>query len=275
MRFLVIDGYDEAGMAALDAAGATRAGELYRQLLSNYVPEDSIDVIEISRPAAPDYDPDTYDGICWTGSNLFFSGDDPIVERHIKACQMFFEKQIPQFGSCWAAQLVAEAAGGKVESNPKGREFGLARKIWLTEDGRCHPMMKGRNPSFEGYTSHGDIITAVPDNAVVLAQNAFTPVQALAVEYKGGHFWAVQYHPEYNIKELAALTRARKDGLIKQGSFYDEAHVNEYVEDLETLYSNPDRTDIAWTYGIDADVLDPAQKDIELKNWLEHFFGVK
>lgn len=274
MRFLVIDGYDEPGMAGLHAADATQAGVLYKKLLAQYVPEDSIDIIEISRTNPPNYNPDKYAGVCWTGSNLFFSESNPIVDRHIETCQMFFEKQIPQFGSCWAAQLAAVAAGGTVDSNPKGREFGMARKIWMTEEGHNHPMMQGRNPSFEGFTSHGDIITELPSGGVVLARNTFTPVQAIAVEHAGGHFWAVQYHPEYNIREIAALTRARKAGLIRQGSFRDEDHVASFVKDLEALHENPDRQDIAWTYGIDGDVLDPANKDIELKNWLSYFFGV-
>lgn len=57
-----------------------------------------------------------------------------------------YEIGLPQFGSCWAAQIAVYAAGGKVAANPKGREMGIARKIYLTDAGRIHPLMEGKPP---------------------------------------------------------------------------------------------------------------------------------
>lgn len=273
-KLLVIDGYDTEGMAFLDAAGATQAGALYAQLLSNFVDQDHIAIAEISHQQPIKINPSDYDGVCWTGSNLFFSSSNEIVQRHIDLCTEFFAHGVPQFGSCWAAQLAAKSAGGEVALNPKGREFGLARKICLTDAGVDHPMFKGKPPVFDGFTSHADIVTRLPDGATLLAGNAFSPIQALEVNHGRGVFWAVQYHPEYDCAEVAGLAEGRADALIAQGIFHDRAAVTEYVTDMRALADNAQRADLAWKYGLDDDVQDPMIKSIEVRNWLQHFFGV-
>lgn len=272
-KFLVLDCYDNAGIAGLKAAGATQAGVLYKNMLARFVPEDAVDIVEISHATAPQITLDDYQGICWTGSNLFFSAANDVVQRHIDLCLGFFEVGTPQFGSCWAAQLAAVATGGRCEQNPKGREFGIARKITLTEEGARHPMLKGRPPVFDGFTSHADIVTELPKCATHLASNAFSPVQALDVTYGKGRFWAVQYHPEYDCGEVAALTILRTADLITQGTFRDKMAAEKYVGDLRSLNSDSSRRDIAWKLGLDEDVLDMNARHIEVKNWLNFFFS--
>ncbi len=272
-KFLVLDGYDSNGIAGLKAAGATQAGVLYKNMLAHFVPEDSIDIVEISHDTAPQLNFGDYQGVCWTGSNLFFSAADDIVQRHIDLCLDFFEAGTPQFGSCWAAQLAAVATGGRCEQNPKGREFGIARKIMLTDEGAKHPMFKGKPRVFDGFTSHADIVTHLPESAAHLAGNAFSPVQAIDVTYGKGRFWAVQYHPEYDCREVAALTIVRTDDLIEQGTFRGKQALDAHVDDLMTLSCDSARQDIAWKLGLDSDVLDPNVRHIEVQNWLNYFFA--
>ena len=272
-RLLVVEGYDQAGMDALARVGATQASLLYKRMLGRFVDESMIDIALISLAQAPQIDVDGYAGVCWTGSNLFFSASDHVVQRHVDLCRLFFDKGIPQMGSCWAAQLAAVAAGGACERNPKGREFGVARKIALTDAGRDHPMFAGKRTAFDGFTSHADIVTRLPEGAVLLADNAFTPVQALEVRQGEGTFWAIQYHPEYDLAEIAALARARQDELIAQGTFADPAALEHYHADMMSLHADPSHRDIAWKWGIDEDLLDPDQRTLELRNWLAHFFG--
>ena len=273
-RILIIDGYDAAGQASLKAGNATLAGELYKSMISRFVRSENITVIDLSMEFAPKIDLQKYDGVCWTGSNLFFSKSDDVVQRHIDLSRSLFAAKIPQFGSCWAAQLAAVAAGGEVRQNPKGREFGLARKIALTEAGLSHPMYQGKPQVTSGFTSHGDIVTKLPGGATLLAGNSFSPVQALAVNYKGGEFWAVQYHPEYDCAELAALTRVRQEALTQQGTFAHKDDVQAYCDKLEILNSDPHRQDIAWLLGFDEDVLDVDIRTLEVKNWLDYWFNI-
>ncbi len=71
-------------------------------------------------------------------------------------------------------------------------------------------------------------------------------MQSVAVTYQGGKFWGLQYHPEYDLHELARLVFCRIPKLIKHEFFVDEASVSSYIDDLESLHENPHRKDIAW-----------------------------
>jgi GMP synthase (glutamine-hydrolysing) len=176
---------------------------------------------------------------------------------------------VPSFGSCWAAQIAVAAAGGVVRANPRGREMGIARKIHLTPEGRGHPLYFGKGPVFDAFISHVDEVTHLPPGAVLLASNAFTRVQALAVTHEGGTFWGLQYHPEYDLHEMARLAWCRLDKLTQLGFFRDRAAGEGYVNLLETLHQDPSRGDIAWMLGIDEDVMSEDVRLVEVRNWIE------
>ena len=57
--------------------------------------------------------------------------------------------------------------------------------------------------------------------------------------HRGGTFWAVQYHPEYDLHELARLTAARMERLVAMGFFADLEAARDYVNKLETLHQDP------------------------------------
>lgn len=270
MRLLVLDAYAREGRAKLVRGGASEAGPLYAACVRSLVPAAEL---EIGFPADADWTPpealDQYDGMLWSGSSLTIHvADDPHVIRQVELARRGFEVGVPAHGSCWAAQLAVVAAGGVCRRNPNGREFGVSRKIQLTDSGRDHAMYAGKPVVFDALTSHQDEIERLPPGATLLATNEFTRVQAVSVEQGRGRFWAVQYHPEYHLHEIARQAHIRTADLIEQGSFADEAGAAGWVRDLEALHADPDRSDIAWRYGIDADVVDPGIRLRELANWL-------
>ena len=272
VRFLVIDGYNRAARDELRAGGASAAGDLYVGMLKKCLPGAVCDVIH---PA----DPDTslpkgaalaqYDGIAWTGCSLTVYEEDPRVHPQIELAREAFKSRVPSFGSCWAAQIAVTAAGGIVRPNPRGREMGIARKIVLTPEGRGHPLYAGKANVFDAFISHVDEITHLPAGAVLLASNAFTHIQAVAVTHKGGQFWGLQYHPEYDLHELARLTWCRIDKLQKLGFFRDREAGEQYVNLLETLHQDPSRKDVAWLLGIDEDVTNEDIRLAEVRNWID------
>lgn len=270
-HFLVLDGYSRAGRADLESGGATTAGKLYERMLKAACPAAEV---EILYPADPDASLPggtaiaDYDGIAWTGSSLTVYHDTDEVKSQIAFARAVFEAGVPSFGSCWAAQIAVVAAGGLCQAHPRGREMGIARKISLTNAGRGHPLYYGKKSVFDAFISHDDEITQLPPGAVVLASNDFTRVQAVAVTSGKGEFWSVQYHPEYDLHELARLCFCRKQKLTDKGFFRNLDEAQDFVDDLEALHAAPERKDLAWRLGIDEDVMDPVVRQAEVRNWI-------
>jgi len=299
-RILVIDGYTAEGRAELEKAGATQAGKLYERMLKKASRralgvEAEIEIIYPSDvPATEPVEPcpsdfESFDAVAWTGCSLsILAAEDPKVIRQLKLAKHFFHVGLPQFGSCWAVQIAATAAGGKCDKNPRGREMGIGRKIYLTPDGRHHPMYAGKQSAFDVFTSHEDEVVKLPPNALVLAQNNWSGVQAAVVHYAEGEFWGVQYHPEYDLKELAMLTKARTVKLTNMGFFKSSSDAQEYVDELMDIHNSiqnhgPEalqkyfvsppaasliRRDLMWKLGIDSDVLLESIRCREVENWL-------
>jgi len=272
LRFLVCDAYPRERREDLVRVGGSLGGDLYRRLLLRLEPEAQVDVIHPADEGdalPPGRGLESYDGVTWTGSSLTIHHDaDPRVRRQVELARAVYAAGVPSFGSCWAAQLAVVAAGGRCAASPKGREFGISRRIALTDEGRSHPMYAGKAPVFDAFTSHADEVTVMPDHSAVLASNDYSRVQAVSIEARGS-FWAVQYHPEYDLHEVAALCLIRMDDLIRQGTFADRAEGDRYVEDLEALHADPSRDDLAELLGVTPALLDESQRAIEARNWIE------
>jgi GMP synthase (glutamine-hydrolysing) len=95
-------------------------------------------------------------------------------------------------------------------------------------------------------------------------------VQAAEIEHDRGVFWGVQYHPEWDLHEVARLAELRRDELVTQGSFADAAAAQRWCEDLDALQKDATRDDLARAHAIGPAVLDPALRTREIANWLEH-----
>ena len=271
-RFIVVDGYSREGREDLKAGGATTAGELYELMLKRCLPGAEVDIVAPADPGATlpqGAAIGQYAGIAWTGSSLTIYSDDPKVTLQIDFARAAFEAQIPGFGSCWAAQIAVVAAGGHCAASPKGREMGIARKIRLTPEGRGHPLYHGKKSVFDAFISHDDEITHLPPGGLLLASNGHSEVQSVAVTHNGGVFWGLQYHPEYDLHELARLCFCRKAKLVEKGFFLDLEAAQDFVDKLEALHQDPGRKDIAWLLGIDEDVMNPDLRLVETRNWVE------
>jgi len=272
-RLLVLDAYAPEGRRALSDSGGTPAGELYTKLLQEIVPGARIDI-----GFAADADPaipvgtgvGDYDGAVWTGSSLTIHAEgDERVRRQVDLARSLLGAGVPCFGSCWAIQLAALAGGGACGPSPKGREFGVARDIQLAEAGRAHPLFRGKPTRFDALASHADEVTGLPAGSLLLATSPFSDVQAAVIPVGRTTFQAVQWHPEYDLHEIACLARLRADELAAQGSWKSPADVSDWADDLETLHGDPSRQDLAERHAL----LDPGLGDdlrhIEVRNWLE------
>ena len=96
----------------------------------------------------------------------------------------------PVLGICYGAQFIAYTNGGKVE--PAGsREYGRAH---LNSFDKGNVLFKGVKENTQVWMSHGDTITAIPDNFKTIASTDKVKIAAYQVE--GEKMWGVQLHPE-------------------------------------------------------------------------------
>ena len=269
-RILVIDGNRAATRAQQVAAGGQPTGEGYAQVLQALAAV-SCDIV---RPAdgevrfASGSGLASYDGVAITGSALNVYDGGAHIERQIELARAVFAAGLPFFGSCWGMQVAVCAAGGRVRRNPRGREFGFARRIELSDAGRCHPMYGGKPTVFEAITVHRDDIEQLPDGAVVLASNDMG-VQALELTHARGRCWAVQYHPEYSFGEIAATARRYGAALIEEQLFAGQAELEAFALELQALLRDPRDRRLTWKHGLGPALQQESLKLAELHNWLQ------
>ena len=96
----------------------------------------------------------------------------------------------PILGICYGAQYMAQTYGGKVE--PAGsREYGRAN---LESFDHVNPLFKGFDENSQVWMSHGDTITAIPENFKCIASTS--KVKFAAYQAENEKLWGVQFHPE-------------------------------------------------------------------------------
>lgn len=271
-RLLVIEGNSPQTMADHVAAGGVPASKGYSDLLRELLPGAIVDICYPADPAAalPEGAAlEGYDGIAITGSALHvYKGGDEVM-RQVDLVRAALSTGTPVFGSCWGLQVITAAAGGSVRKNPKGREIGFGRGIRLTEAGRKHPMYVGKVEVFNAPTVHLDEVESVAPGTTILATNAVSSVQAAEIRTNGSVAWAVQYHPEYPLREVAAIVRRIGTRLIEEGFFADEHDMRGFAGDLDQLDREPDCKRLSWRHGISQNVLDKKLRTSEVANWIE------
>jgi GMP synthase (glutamine-hydrolysing) len=270
-RILVVDGNVAEIRARQEAAVGYDSGTGYARVLHRLMPELACDII---RPAdaAPALPPGvslaSYDGITITGSALNVYHGGGAVDRQVEVARAVFEAGVPFFGSCWGLQIAVVAAGGVVRANPRGREFGFARRILLTEAGLGHPLFAGKPPVFEAPTIHKDEIASLPPGALTLASNDMG-LQAAAFTHGRTTFWGVQYHPEYDYVDIAAAAERYGRTLVEDGLFEDEPALHAFAAELRRLQVAPADRALAWKHGLGAAMTSEALRLAEIRNWLE------
>jgi GMP synthase (glutamine-hydrolysing) len=212
LRLLVLEGNTAAGRRRIaETAGATPA-ESYAAVLRSLAPREVVDLCTPADASATlPQSLDAYDGIAITGSALNIYQREIESLRQIDLVREIFVRGVPMFGSCWGLQLATVAAGGEVGVNPAGREVAFARRITLTAAGHDHPMHARREAVFDAPAIHSDVVTSLPQGAIITAWNAMCEVQAAEIRFGQGLFWGVQYHPEYRLHCRGGRSALRAD----------------------------------------------------------------
>ncbi len=272
LRFCIVNGYPKASRENFDRSDVGHPHDLFRDFLRREAPNASSEIVYVADPdfALPEGTTiGDFDAFIWTGSDLtVYHTDDPRVSGQLAFAEELMEAGAVSWGSCWGIQMAAQVLGGEVASNPNGREWGLARRITVTDAGAASPLLEGKPAVFDGFIMHLDEITRLPDGTESLAGNEHTSIQAAIFESGDSVYWATQYHPEYNLYEMGRLIAARAEALVREGHFPDEDAVARYAVDMKALHTDPDSQELRDRLDVGDDIIDPQIRELELRNWL-------
>ena len=194
---------------------------------------------------------ESYDGVTMTGSALnIYNGGVPVT-RQVELAKAVFAAGVPFFGSCWGLQVAVTAAGGEVRANPRGREFGFARRILLE---RRRPRTSACSPASRSCSRPPPCIAMRSPRfrpaAKILADNDFG-VQAASFTHGRGSFWGVQYHPEYDFVDIAAVAERYGATLVTEGMFRGRSRRSpRSPPNCARCRPNPSDTTLLWKHGL-------------------------
>ena len=155
----------------------------------------------------------------------------------------------PILGICYCAQFLSFTNGGKVE--PAGtREYGRAHLVKFDTE---NPLLKGIPANSQVWMSHGDTITAIPDNFKVIASTE--KVNIAAYQITGEKVWGVQFHPEvFHSTDGSTMLRNFVVDICGGKQDWDaESFIESTVAQLKAQLGN-DRVVLGLSGGVDSSV---------------------
>lgn len=162
-------------------------------------------------------DPRDVRGIVVTGSSAMVTDRAPWSVECGRWLARAVEGETPILAICYGHQLLADALGGRVDKNPRGREIGTIR-VELTAAGEADPILGATDRVSSYQSTHVESVLELPPGAVHLAASAGDPLQA----FRAGSACCVQFHPEFDADVIRGYIAARVDRLRSEGLDPDE-----------------------------------------------------
>ncbi|MDH5492090.1 MAG: glutamine amidotransferase [Myxococcales bacterium] len=158
-------------------------------------------------------DPRSFRGVVVTGSAAMVSERPPWSERTGRWLARAAAIGPPILAVCYGHQLLADALGGEVGPNPRGREMGTV-EVQATAAARLDPLFRDLPSRLVVHATHFESVLRLPEGALPLAGNGADPHQAYRIN---DHVWSVQFHPELHDEAMRTYVRSRNDLLSNEG----------------------------------------------------------
>jgi GMP synthase (glutamine-hydrolysing) len=185
----------------------------YARMIADVLEEprsEPVASIDARRPEVSLPPPDELGALIITGSSANVPDREPWILRAEAWLRDVVGAGVPTFGICFGHQILAQALGGEVQTNPRGREIGSVTVRRLTDD----PLFQGVEPTFIANETHIDTVVRPPPGAVVLARSDQDEHQALRFTPS---CYGVQFHPEITGPIMNQYLEARRAILEAEG----------------------------------------------------------
>jgi len=195
-------------------------GEIFAALLR----EDwtgEVNVYDIRDGCFPPVDSSLH-GVIITGSAANVPDQEPWMVVAQEWLQVLVAKDVPTFGICFGHQLLAQALGGEVQLNPRGREMSTI-EVERSSDGA---LFDGIEERFEANACHVDTVVALPTGAESLARSDADDHQCIRFSPT---CYGVQFHPEFDGEIMRGYVAQRAELLLDEG--FDPERLGERASD--------------------------------------------
>jgi GMP synthase (glutamine-hydrolysing) len=173
--------------------------------------------LEVCRPWAGDDLPGLagYDAFVILGGSMGANDDatHPWLTTVKERVREAVDAGVPTLGVCLGHQLVAVALGGTVEPCPGGQQVGLYDVGWRPE-AKDDDLVSGLSPTMRGIQWNSDLVTGLPEGAVVLAATAEDELQVVRFAPR---VWGVQPHPEADEPMVRSWAAGDRDDHLERG----------------------------------------------------------
>ncbi len=122
-------------------------------------------------------------------------------------------RRVPVLGICLGHQLCAVALGGEVVRNPRGQQIGVIPVGW-TDEAAADALFGAMAEPVRAVQWNNDIVSRLPDGAVLLAETPAGEVQAARF---APTVWGVQWHPEAGHDIIRTWVDADRDDAAERG----------------------------------------------------------
>ena len=157
------------------------------------------------------------DALIISGSSANVHAREPWMVRTEGWLAREVQRETPVLGLCFGHQLIAQALGGHISVNPRGREIGTVMVETIEDD----PLLTAVPSPFAANACHSDTVSRLPDGARVLARSPGDPHQAIRFSER---CYGVQFHPELDGDVTRQFIKARSDAMHAEGLDPAEAH---------------------------------------------------
>lgn len=168
----------------------------------------------------------THDAVLVLGGGYMPDADEraPWLPQTRALVTEALSRGVPVLGICLGGQLLAHVTGGAVKADAGAPEAGSV-PVTLRPEAATDSLFHDLPPTVPAIEHHVDAITALPTDAVWLAQTERCPYQAFRA---GERAWGVQFHPEVTPDRIPQWNA---DRLRAQGYDPGEVHARAVADE--------------------------------------------